>query len=349
MKKLLYGFGLITSLLGIFLLLGGADLFTPTLFPQIQQIPQEVKISPAEQTSLLIEPEAGISPIIDAINQTVSSIDLTIYTISDSRIINALISAQKKGVNVRTLYNDHFFSGSGKATNQKTMDILTKAGIKTKKSSSDFTLTHQKSFVLDNSKAIIMTFNLEPSYFSTSRDFAIITTDASVVAEIKAVFEADWQGNKINPNNPSLIWSPDNSKLKLKKIIDNAQNTLDIYTMELQDDDIMNTLIQAKERGVAIRIISAELSNIGGEDANMNWRQALTEAGIANKIDKTLFTHAKVILADYGTNKQIAYVGSINFSENSIDKNRELGILSSDSVALDRLQKIFNDDWKLAN
>lgn len=338
MKKLLYGFGLITSLLGIFLLLGGANLFTS----------QVIEISPAEQTSLLIEPEDGIAPIIDAINQTTSSIDLTIYTISDSRIINALISAKNKGVQVRVLYNNKFFSGSGKTTNQKTMDILISAGIQTKKSSSDFTLTHQKSFVLDNIKAIIMTFNLEPSYFSTSRDFAIITTDQKAVTEIKAVFEADWNNQKITPLVPSLIWSPDNSRAKLKKIISDANSTLDIYAMVLEDQDIMNTLIQAVKKGVKVRIISAKLANIGGEDTNAPQRQILTESGVANKIDNSLFTHAKVILADYGTAKQITYVGSINFSENSIDKNRELGILASDQVVLDRLQKIFNDDWKIA-
>lgn len=349
MKKLLYGFGLIASFLGIFLFFGGANLFSPVLLPQIQQVPQKIEISPAEQTSLLIEPENGISPIIDAINQTTSTIDLTIYTISDSRIINALISAKMRDVTVRALYNDKFFSGSGKSTNQKTMDTLSSAGIQTKKSSSDFTLTHQKSFIFDNTKVIIMTFNLEPSYFSTSRDFAAITADPKAVAEIKAVFEADWQGIKIYPNNPSLVWSPNNSRVKLKKLINDATKTLDIYAMVLEDQDIMNTLIQAVKRKVTVRIISAKLSNIGGEDTNAPQRHTLTEAGIENKIDNSLFTHAKVILADYGTNKQIAYVGSINFSDNSIDKNRELGILSSDQVVLDKLQKIFNDDWKLAN
>lgn len=348
-KKLLYGFGLIASLLGIFLFFGGANLFTPTFLPPIQPTSQIIEINPADQTSLLIEPEDGIAPIIDAINQTTSSIDLTIYTISDSRIMTALISAEKKGIQIRVLYNDYFFSGSGKSTNQKTMNILTQAGIQTKKSSSDFTLTHQKSFILDNSKAIIMTFNLEPSYFSTSRDFAIITTDQKAVTEIKAVFEADWNNQKINPSSPSLVWSPDNSRVKLKKIINDATNTLDIYAMELQDDDIMNTLIQAEKRGVTVRIISAKLANISDEDANANWRQALTEAGVANKIDNSLFTHAKIILADYGTQKQIAYVGSVNFSEGSLDKNRELGIFSSDTTVQDRLQKIFNDDWKIAN
>lgn len=348
MKKLFYGFGLIASLLGIFLFFGGANLFTPTLLPQVQQTPQVIETSPAEQTSLLIEPEDGITPILEAINQTTSSIDLTIYTISDSRIINALISAQNKGAAVRVLYNDQFFSGSGQTTNQKTMNILSSNGIQTKKSDNGFTLTHQKSFILDNTKAIIMTFNLEPSYFSTSRDFAIITTDQDAALEIKAVFEADWNNQKISPSSPSLVWSPDNSRVKLKKIINDANFTLDIYAMELQDQDIMNTLIEAVKRKVIVRIISAKLLDKGGDDVNASWRQTLTERGAANKIDSSLFTHAKVILADYGTDKQIAYLGSINFSEGSLDKNRELGILSSDQVVLDKLQKIFNDDWKIA-
>lgn len=349
MKKLLYGFGLITSLLGIFLLLGGANLFIPNSPSPAGQISPSVEISPVEQTSLLIQPEAGAAPLIASINQATGSIDLTIYTISDSQIITALISAERRGVKVRVLYNDNFFSGSGKNTNQKTMELLTPSGIQVKKAGSDFALTHQKSLVLDGTKAIIMSFNLEPSYFSTSRDFAIITTDPGVVSEIKAVFDADWNYQKINPNNPSLVWSPDNSRARLKKIINDAKNTLDIYAMELQDDDLMNALIQAQKRGVVVRIISANLSDKSGNDTNETWRQALTEAGVANKIDRSLFTHAKMILADYGKDKQIAYVGSVNFSENSLDKNRELGILSSDITTLDELQQIFNEDWKIVN
>ncbi len=47
-----------------------------------------------------------------------------------------------------------------------------------------------KSFVIDNSTAFIMSLNLTSPYVRT-RDYAVSTTDAGVVAEFEAVFAAD--------------------------------------------------------------------------------------------------------------------------------------------------------------
>jgi len=46
-----------------------------------------------------------------------------------------------------------------------------------------------------------------------------------------------------------------------------------------------------------------------------------------------LYIHAKVIIADQGTATEAAYLGSINCSTNSLNNNRELGLILTDSTS----------------
>ena len=45
-----------------------------------------------------------------------------------------------------------------------------------------------------------MTLNLTPDDYATSRDFAVITTDAADVAAIEATFNADFTSAAITPS-----------------------------------------------------------------------------------------------------------------------------------------------------
>jgi len=51
------------------------------------------------------------------------------------------------------------------------------------------------------------------------------------------------------------------------------------------------------------------------------------------------FLHAKMILVD---NSEL-YIGSANLLESSMDRNREAGIVTSDSDTLDKAARYFND------
>ena len=57
--------------------------------------------------------------------------------------------------------------------------------------------------------------------------------------------------------------------------------------------------------------------------------------------DPQLYMHAKILVVD---NKE-AFVGSENISAQSLDQNRELGIIVSDPSALNKIQTTFQYDW----
>ncbi len=295
--------------------------------------------------TLIAEPDDGRSPVLDLINGAQRSIDVTIYTISDSQVVDALVAAAQRGVAVRVIYNYNSFAHKHIYPNDKAANAIISAGGQARQASSAFTITHQKTITVDGATSLIMTFNLSASYFSNTRDFGYITADPAQVGEIENVFQADWDNTGVSPSEPSLVWSPDNSRSKILDIINNARRTLLVDNEETADTQCMNALIDAAKRGVSVRFLTAVLSSSSGGDGNAAERDVLNQAGVQAKGATNHYMHGKMLLADYGTSSERGFIGSENFSSTSLDKNRELGVILTDQSALQKIDGIFESDW----
>ena len=176
--------------------------------------------------TLIVQPDDGRTLVLNALNAARKSIDLTIYELSDAQIISALTAAHKRKVTVRVLYNWYSFPAD---TQQRDVipyiQQLTAAGIQCKEAPRNFEVTHEKAFVIDDTTAIVMSFNLTSEYFTDTRDFGMVTTIPAEVAEIEAVFTADWNSKPVVPHVASLVWSPVNSRTKLTALVNNAKTT----------------------------------------------------------------------------------------------------------------------------
>ena len=298
---------------------------------------------PAVHT-FVVEPDDGKALVLSTINGAHENITLTIYEITDPDVISALIAAQARGVTVRVLYNNASFASMNEANpNDGAVANLSRAGIQTKPASPVFTVTHQKTLTADGIKSFIMTFNLEPGYFATTRDFGIGTANLSEIREIVTVFEADWMYRNVTPTYPTLIWSPVNSREKILGVINHATKTLDVYNEEINDQQCIDALVAASKRGVVVRVIAAGLD--GTPNKNAPTLKTLNANGAQSKSITSLYIHAKMVLADYQTPEQVAYLGSENLGTVSLSQNRELGILVAEKPILDRLESVFNSDW----
>jgi len=301
-------------------------------------------VSPAVHT-LIVEPDDGKAMVLSTITGAHDNITLTIYELTDPEIIAALAAAEGRGVSVRVLYNNASFASMNEANpNAGAVANLLRTGVKTEPASPVFTVTHQKTLTADGTRALIMTFNLEPDYFATTRDFGILTTNMTEVREITRVFDADWNYRNITPALPSLVWSPINSRVKILGVINHATKTLDIYNEEITDKECIDALAAAEKRGVAVRVIAADLDG-NGKNKNAPALKTLNANGGKAKTITSLYIHAKMVLADYQTPDQIAYLGSENLGKVSLDQNRELGILVVEKPILDRLESVFSQDW----
>ncbi len=315
----------------------------PPFQPKTRKEVSERRIASAKHV-LIVQPASSRGPILRLAAQARRTLDLVIYEMDDAEIMNAMIKAAKRGVKVRAIFDvhsKHFVPNPNPAT----MKTLAAGGVSVKAASSAlFPITHQKTLVADNAAAIVMTFNLCPGYFGGTRDFGILTTDANEVASISKTFEDDWNGKVYRHASSPLVWSPDNARQKLLGLINSAAATLDIYSLEVKDKGVLKALGAAVKRGVKIRLIAAKLME-GDRDVNAEGLARLNEAGVQARSMRKLFVHGKMIMADYGTPAASAYVGSQNFSVSSLNRNRELGIISVNREVLKGIKDVFESDW----
>jgi len=165
------------------------------------------------------------------------------------------------------------------------------------------------------------------------------------VQTVSNVFDADWNDKPVTPQVASLVWSPVNSRTKLTSLTNGAKNTLDVYCEEAEDPGTLGAMVAAAKRGVKVRFIAAVLSGEGKVNGNARGITYLQGGGVNAVCKSFLYIHAKMVLADHGTPKAQAYIGSENFSCVSLDDNRECGIILSESAILDRLQSTYDSDW----
>ena len=286
--------------------------------------------------SLITEPDDGMGRIQDAVGKAARSLDLVIYELEDPEIEQALVAAKDRGVSVRVILQnvDNF----GKYPNAEAYKFLQNNGVAVQWAPDYFALTHEKTLIVDGVSAIIMTFNFNPKYYAGSRDFAVVDTNPTDVAAISVTFDADWNGRGIlAPAGNDLLWSPGSADILLS-IINSATSSLDIYNEEMADLRIMDALESAAKRGVNVRVEMTYATN---------WKPALDEL-VSNGVtahtfsaSANLYIHAKVIVSDAA----LAFVGSENFSEPSLDKNRELGIVLSKPDIISTIENAFNKDW----
>jgi cardiolipin synthase A/B len=284
-------------------------------------------------TGLFVEPDDGRAPVLDEINGARRSITLEIYLLSDREIIDALKNANTRGIDVRVLLEENPFGGGGDQSG--IYNELEGAGINVRWSNPVFTFSHIKTFVIDNNVALIMNLNLSKSSFTRNREFGIVTTDPAAVHTAAQIFEADWARSE-EPDPGPLVVSPTNSRTELLGLINGSTKSLDIYAEVVRDRDIIDSLLSAQKRGVAVRLIMSDDSTDGDKE-----RQELANAGVQVRIENNPYVHAKVVLAD----GQRVFIGSENFTATSLDQNRELGVITTEPTVLAKVQQVFNDDF----
>ena len=293
----------------------------------------------AQQTrKLFIEPDAGESIILDAINTAHRSIWLEMYLLTDTSIIQALENVAHHKVAVRVMLEPAPYGGGSP---QDVIDELKLAGIMVKTTSPNFTLTHEKGMVIDGNTAFIMSCNFTYSALNgTNREYGVIDTVAQDVQGVTDIFNADWNRTLPHITNASLVISPTNSRTALTTLIMSAKKTLILEEEEMLDDSVEQALVSAAHRGVSVQVILPTPYK-GESDSNSSGIAVLKKGSVQVKEDPQLYIHAKMIVAD-GVQ---AFVGSENISAPSLDGNRELGILLTDKGTLMTLQKTFQQDW----
>ncbi len=278
----------------------------------------------------MVEPHAGVHPLVRAIDKAQNQIFLEMYILSDSRVIRALQRAEVQGVEVYVLLERHPFGLPIQPIS--VAERLRASGVHVRWSRPGFTYTHAKFAVLDDRLAIISTANFSRSAFSHNREFLVSTRRKVDVRALSSIFRADWDRLPIRITDTNLIISPENARTKLRCFLGAARHSVDIYAEEVADVAIEKELIRLAKRGIRVRLLLPP----GPSPAVAPLRLG----GIEVRQLRVPYVHAKMMVID----GREAFVGSENLSTTSMNDNREVGIfLRSGSIAV--LERTFERDW----
>ncbi|MHA1742952.1 MAG: phospholipase D-like domain-containing protein [Candidatus Heimdallarchaeota archaeon] len=320
-----------------------------------------------------VGPDSAYDLITHYLDKATTSIYLEVYTLSSEPLVNKLIAANSRGVSVIVAVSHDRVSGYEDNYTEEAAYRLDQAGIDVYTTSPTFTYTHAKFWVIDSKWTFVYSGNWAPSSIPqyngarTNREMGFFFDDTNVAAYYEGVFLDDvsiasvttgvnhgplqaneTSGTYTHPfDTPETIveymeitpvFSPDNSYTLLKALLDSANSTIDVELQYIKFDCyLLNDLINAAKRGVAIRVLIPEPGS-----ATENVTQLLFDNGISVKFFKGLgHNHNKYINVD----NKIVSVSSINWSNNSVVNNREAGAIVRNTNVATYFKTVFDYDW----
>jgi phosphatidylserine/phosphatidylglycerophosphate/cardiolipin synthase-like enzyme len=274
----------------------------------------------------------GRKPILDALASVQHSVDLVMYGMTDDQILNALIQEKRSGKTVKVLLERSPYKTESE--NSKAIQALNTNQVSWQGNIPPLRLIHQKTLIIDDQKAVVMTFNFTRSTFSKERNFALVIDDPRKVGVITSIFTADWNHKPASTTSPDILLSPDDSRQKLLSLIVGARKSISIYAQNVSDYQIVGALAKAARKGISVRLLTSE--KMRGKQA-----QYLDRAGVIVHQSTQYMIHAKVFIID----DELAVIGSVNLTKASFEDNRELSIISRDKNVISSLNATFDKDW----
>jgi cardiolipin synthase len=272
---------------------------------------------------LIVQPDAGVAPIVNAINQAARTIDVLIFRLDRREIAKALEAAVARGVHVRAL-TAHANRGGTKSLRKLEMELL-EAGVTVSRSADDLVRYHGKMMILDGRILHVYGFNFTGLDMQKSRSFGVSTTERSLVKEAMKLFDADFDRQPYKPGSERLIVSPVNARERLAAFIKGARRQLLIYDPHVTDDAMLRLLTQKIADGIDVRIIGKVESK---------WHLKPQK-----RLDSRV--HIRAIIRD----GRSAFLGSQSLRRLELERRREIGIICTDGTVIHEMISIFERDW----
>jgi phosphatidylserine/phosphatidylglycerophosphate/cardiolipin synthase-like enzyme len=275
---------------------------------------------------LIVQPEAGAAPVLNAIKSARKSIDILIFRLDRGDIARALEAAVARGVDVRAL-TAHTNRGGEKRLRKLELQLL-EGGVTVSRTADDLVRYHGKMMIVDGRMLHVYGFNFTSLDIAKSRSFGIVTRNRKLVAAAQKLFDADFTRQPYANGYERLVVSPENSRERLARFLRGARRQLLIYDPQLTDDAMLEIVSRKLQDGVEVKIIGK---------VEAKWKlKARKFAG------KRL--HVRAIVRD----GRQAFVGSQSLRKLELEKRREVGVIVEDAKVVKQLRAVFEQDWAAA-
>ncbi len=273
--------------------------------------------------NLIIQPEAGLAPVVKAIKRARKTIDIAIFRIDRDEIEKALGAAVQRGVRVRVLVAHTNRGGEGRL--RKFEQRMLEAGVTVTRTGDEFLRYHGKYMIADD-VLYLFAFNMTTADTAKSRSFGVWTMDKRAVREALALFEADCTRQPYTPKRSPLVVSPETARDTLVTFVKGAKKQLLIYDVNIQDPEFAKLLKGMAVAGVDVRVLGRFK---GANDA------------ITVRPLKPARLHARAIVRDGAR----AFVGSQSLRRPELNQRREVGVIITNRTVARKLRDVFEMDW----
>lgn len=274
--------------------------------------------------------------LTEKIDNAKSRVYVEVYIFTEKRLRKALIEAKKRWLDIKVVLEKNIYMAWN--LNIETFQDLKKAWIEIMYSNPEnYSLNHTKMMIIDD-EVIVSTWNYSYSTFRYNREFFIFIKNKELLENFLEIFKNDFAWIKKNINHSNLVLSPFSSRGKLEYLLKNANKSINIYAHNFSDENIINLLIEKQKDWIDIKIILPDTKKVS---SNQNEIKLLQKNNINLKLIDKPEIHAKSILIDW----KYLYIWSVNFSQYSIDKNREIWLLIKNEDLIEKFLNIFNIDF----
>lgn len=294
-------------------------------------------------------------------------------------VIDALVDARKRGVEVRILLDTKFVPQYN-----ATLERLEKGGLEVRRVDGDAVfggVQHAKYFVVDGIASFIGSQNFDWRALEHIQEMGVRLESSAIATSLMEIFETDWAIAGGSPrstrvkigalveNVPAIEarsvelvaspkgWLPREGSWELPRIIgliDSARQSVQVQVLKYKIvnragnrfQDLDDALRRAARRGVKVRLLVSEwalkdIDTLIDLASVVEIRVIKIPAWSGGEIPFSRVAHAKYMVVD----GQVAWVGSSNWEGDYFLKSRNVGIILSGGRAPTRLATFFEENW----
>lgn len=294
-------------------------------------ISDKSKLIPLSNICLFSNETDIASNLIRYINSSQKTLDIAIYSFTNLSISDAIINAYKRGVKVRMII-EYSKVQTDKVDPAITKLINANIPIRILRGGGLYGIMHNKITIIDSSLLITGSYNFTSNANINNFENIVFVDNYSDVSSYINYFETMWsKATDINYPSKSLSLPSDvptallttlNSiRTNIIKMINYSQKSIDIAVYSISDNDIFNALINAKNRGIKIRIVTDRLQSTQSQTVK-NLYDSGFDIKISDGFNKGMM-HNKYAVFD----NSFVITGSFNWSNNAETYNWENAVI----------------------
>lgn len=298
--------------------------------------------------------------LLREINSAKNTIDFAIYGIDKQpEIMKALIRAQKRGVKIRwvfdvdkngkSIYSENFSLQKVLLNSRNDIDLVN-GGVKPNGKKVKDAIMHNKFFIFDDKKVWTGSANISKTDLSGFNANSAILIESNAVAAIyKTEFEKMYNGSfhqlktetisnqtVLSNSAISVYFSPQDKAISkhLVPIVNEAKNYVYIPVFVITHKDFVQSLLNAKRRGVDVRVIVDATSASSPSSAVKTLRGNGVKVKTENRAGKM---HMKSMIVD----DKYTIIGSMNFTKSGEAYNDENVLIIKNSELTKKFKSKF--------